>query len=64
MDGQLTHGQIMLLSHTPTMRGSDVARLVEFRSGLGGDSVADRWRVDGRIKNVALVHPYQEGKFG
>ena len=29
-DGQ-THGKIMLLSHTRTMRGSDVARLVEFR---------------------------------
>ena len=29
-DGR-THGKIMLLSHTPTMRGSDVASLVEFR---------------------------------
>ena len=29
MDGQ-THGKIMLLSHTLTMRGSDAASLVEF----------------------------------
>ena len=25
-----THGKVMLLSHTLTMRGSDVASLVEF----------------------------------
>ena len=38
----------MLLSHTLTIRGSDVASLVEFRpSGLGGDRVLDRWRDDG-----------------
>ena len=29
MNGQM-HGNIMLLSHTLTMRGSDVASLVEF----------------------------------
>ena len=29
-DGR-THGKIMLLSHNLTMRGSDVAILVEFR---------------------------------
>ena len=29
MDGH-THGKIMLVSHTLTMRGSDVAGLVEF----------------------------------
>ena len=28
----LTHGKIMLLSHTFTIRGSDVASLVAFRS--------------------------------
>ena len=32
------HGQIMLLSHTLTMRVSDVASLVEF---CPGDSVLD-----------------------
>ena len=30
MDGQRMHRKIMLLSHTLTMRGSDVASLVEF----------------------------------
>ena len=48
MDGRQTqgrmHGKIILLSHTFTARGSDVASLVEFcSSGLGGDSVTDRW---------------------
>ena len=37
MDGQgctdgWTHGKIMLLLHNLTMRGNDVASLVEFRS--------------------------------
>ena len=31
----------MLLSHTFTMSGSDVASLIEFSRGLGGDSVKD-----------------------
>ena len=29
-DARMTNGKIMLLSHTLTMRGSDVASLVEF----------------------------------
>ena len=31
MDGQRTHGKVMLLTHTLTIRGSGVANLVEFR---------------------------------
>ena len=36
--------KIMLLSHTFTMRGSDVASLVEFHlhGGLGEDNLTDR----------------------
>ena len=30
-DARQTNGKIMLFSHTLTMRGSDVASLVEFR---------------------------------
>ena len=30
-DARRTNGKVMLLSHTVTMRGSDVAGLVEFR---------------------------------
>ena len=38
-----TYRKIMLLSHSLTMRGSDVTSLVENTpSGLGGDSVNDR----------------------
>ena len=33
MDGR-THRIIMLLSHTPTLRGSDAASLVEFRPAV------------------------------
>ena len=32
------------------MRRDDVASLVEFRLGLGGDSVTDRWMDDGRME--------------
>ena len=46
MEGWM-HGKIMLLSHTLIKKGSDVASLVESPSGLGGDSMMDRW-MDGR----------------
>ena len=46
----------MLLSHTLTMRGSDVASLVESPSGLGGDSVTDRWTDDGCTEKMLLSH--------
>ena len=48
-----------MLSHTLTMRDSDVASLVEFR----GDSVTDRWTDDGlKEKRVALENLYYKGK--
>ena len=57
---QWTHGKVMLLLHTLTMRGNDVAGLVEFQSsGLGGDGKTDRW-TDGH--NIAHAHSYHEGK--
>ena len=49
-DARRTNGKIMLLSHTLTMRVSDVAGLVELRRYLGGDSVTDRWTDDGRTE--------------
>ena len=63
--GRTDARKIMLLSHTITMRGSDVASLIEFRlQCLGGDSVADKWMDDGLTdgrphgkNNVALAHP-------
>ena len=44
--------KIMLLSHTFTMRGSDVASLVEFHlhGGLGEDNLTDRQTDDGRTE--------------
>ena len=30
-------------------------------SGLGGNSVVDRWTDPGRKNNIALVHPYHDG---
>ena len=48
-DARRTNGKIMMLSHTLNIRGSDVA-MVEFRRGLGGDSVTDRWTDGGRTK--------------
>ena len=45
----------MLLSHTLTMRGSDVASLV-LASGLGGDNVVDRWMDDGHMEKMLLSH--------
>ena len=53
----------MLLSHTLTMRGNDEAKLIEFRPVVQ-EEIA--WRTDGQTdvwkKNVALTHPYHEGK--
>ena len=46
------HEKKMLLSHNPTMRGSDVASLVELH--LGGDIVTNKWTdggcTDGRTE--------------
>ena len=52
-----TNGKIMLLSHTLTMRDTDVVSFVEFHPRE--DSVTDRLTDDG-CNNVALVHPYHE----
>ena len=49
-DARRTNGKLMLLSHTLTIRGSVVASLVEFRRGLGGDSITDRRTEDGRTE--------------
>ena len=62
MDGGWRHGKIILLSHTLTMSGSDEASLVDSPSGLGVDSVMDRW-MDAQKNNVAFAHPYHEGKW-
>ena len=65
-DGKImlcTHGNIMLLSHTLTMRGNDAASLVGPPSGIGGDSVTKDGRTTDAQKNsVALTHPHHEGK--
>ena len=63
-DGR-THRYIMLVSHTLTMRGSDVASLVEFcPCGLGEmDGRRMHGRTDVRKINVSLAHPYHEGKW-
>ena len=58
------HGKVILLSHTLTMRESHVASLVEF-CPVVLEQIA--WRTDGRMtnawkNNVALAHPYHEGK--
>ena len=57
----------MLLSHTLTMRRSDIARLVEFRLMVLGNNVTDRSTDDGckdgrTEKGVPLAHPYHEEK--
>ena len=57
------HRKIMLLSHTLTVRESDVASLVEFCPVVQEEIV---WRADGQMygrmdtlkNNVALAHPY------
>ena len=60
----------MLLSHILTMRGSDVASLLNFAQCLRRrqcDRQMDGRRTHGRKdthtkKNVALAYPYHEGK--
>ena len=58
----------MLLSHYLTMRGCDIASLIEFRSGVSEEIVCttdelttDAWK-DGQTEknNFALAHPYHE----
>ena len=65
MDGQTdrqTDRKIMLLSHTLTTRGRHVASFGLIPPSGLGDSGTDR-RTDARWKNnVALAHPYHEGK--
>ena len=62
-----TQGKTMMLSHTFTMRGSDVASLVEFRPVVDYDSQMDGRRMHGRTdaqkNNATFAHPYHEGKF-
>ena len=50
-----THRKILLLSHTLTLRGSDVASLVGPPRDLGGDSMMDR-RTDGRTDEGVGVY--------
>ena len=60
--------KIMLLSHTFTMRGSDVASLVEFYLVVSRENrVSDRQTDDGRTEGrthgkMLLSHTYHEGK--
>ena len=56
-----THGKIKLLLHTLTIRGSDLARLVEFHPFDQEDSMTDRC-MDAQKNNVALAHPHHVGK--
>ena len=60
-----TQRKIMLLSHTLTMRGSDVASFGWIPPSGLGDSMTDRWMNTGMDaqKNVTLAHPYHEGKW-
>ena len=53
MDGR-THGKIILLSHTLTMKGSDVASLVEFRPMVQEGRTTDA-RKDGRTEKINLL---------
>ena len=60
-----TDGKMMLLSHILTMRGSDVASLIEFRPVVKEEI---EWRTDGRTtdarkNNVTLAQPYHKGKW-
>ena len=63
-----THGKIVLLSQTLSMRGRDVASLVEFRSVVKEEIAwqtnrrTTNARTDARKNNVALAHPYNVGK--
>ena len=63
-DARRTNGKIMLLLHTLTMRGSDVASFVEFRLVVLEEIAwqTDGWTTDTRKNNVALTHPYYERK--
>ena len=67
--GQM-HRKIMLLLHTFTMRGSDVASLTEFYPVVyeeiewhTNERMTDAWTDRCMENNVALAHPYQEAKW-
>ena len=59
MEERRTPGKIMLLSHTLTMRGSDVASLVEFRLVVSEEIACGQMDIrttKARKKPVALAH--------
>ena len=63
-----TQWKIMLLSHTLTMIGIDVASLVEFSPVVYEDGRTTNARTDAIKNNVAFAHPYHDrnwcSKFG
>ena len=63
----MTDGRMDSLLHTLIMKGSHVGNWLNSPSGLRGDSMTDRLADAGqtdaeRKNNIALPHPYHEGK--
>ena len=61
MNDRWMHRKIMLLLHTLTMRGSDVASLVEFRPVVLGDSVTDRQDGRGGVHKIPITSLKKRG---